>query len=392
MLATEKADGEAYIRTSDLRELVLPEKRVQVNKGDVAEFESITSIYDALIVRINPGQLSQGTTEGTQQRFDALMNKYIEEGKLVWSSPKIQTQMGAKDALVKIGKLGCGLPDTLAYYDADALVKGFKSCCAYQPRVIKQNRGSAGEGIWLCWLWDKAADTKVEIYPSKSLGEVSLDDDAYVKLMEMNDNHVEYHTLGEFLTFCVDGPSGAGAGEWKATFPGQYFKGGKEAGGQLVDQRFCPRIVEGEVRVLTSGPTCLQLVHKKPAEGGISAVLGTGSTYTFYSPDEPKFAELKRKLFEEDLPKIMPALGLDGEPFPIIWTTDLIPYTDDDGKDQYTVGEFNCSCVGISKFQAVCGGEKTLADVPDEDYYDACQLTDLMGTKAIEMIKKHKGM
>ena len=30
--------------------------------------------YDALIVRINPGQLSQGTPEGTQARFDDLMN------------------------------------------------------------------------------------------------------------------------------------------------------------------------------------------------------------------------------------------------------------------------------------------------------------------------------
>ena len=38
------------------------------------------------------------------------MNSYISKGKLVWSSPKIQTQMGAKDALVKIGKLGCGCP------------------------------------------------------------------------------------------------------------------------------------------------------------------------------------------------------------------------------------------------------------------------------------------
>ena len=34
-----------------------------------------------------------------------------------------------------------------------------------------------------------------------------------LKLMEMNDNHVEYHSLGELLTFCVDGPSGEGAGE-----------------------------------------------------------------------------------------------------------------------------------------------------------------------------------
>ena len=144
------------------------------------------------------------------------------------------------------------------------------------------------------------------------------------------------------------------------------------------------------MRVLTSGTTCLQLIHKKPAEGGISAVLGAGSTYTFYGPDEPKFAELKRKLFEQDLRQIMPALGLAGEPFPILWTTDLIPYTDDNGKDQYTVGEFNCSCVGISKFQAVCGGEQTLADVSDEDYYDACALTDLMGVKALEMLEKAK--
>ena len=39
--------------------------------------------------------------------------------------------------------------------------------------------------------------------------------------------------------------------------------------------------------------------------------------------------------------------------------------------------------MGVSKFQAVCGGEKTLADVPDEDYFEACKLTDLMGVKAI---------
>ena len=65
--------------------------------------------------------LSQGTPEGTQQKFDDLMNKYISEGKLVWSSPKIQTQMGAKDALVKIGSLNCGLQDTYAYYSEEAV-------------------------------------------------------------------------------------------------------------------------------------------------------------------------------------------------------------------------------------------------------------------------------
>ena len=134
------------------------------------------------------------------------MNKYIADGKLVWSSPKIQTQMGAKDALVKIGSLNCGLEDTFAYYEEKDLVEGFKKTCAFQPRVIKQNRGSAGEGIWLCWLWDKEKDAKIEQYPAKEFdmaklgkdaGATVLGDDDWLKLMEMNDNHVEYHSVKE---------------------------------------------------------------------------------------------------------------------------------------------------------------------------------------------------
>jgi len=367
---------------------------------NTAKFSEQAAKYDALIVRINPGQLSQGTPEGTQAKFDDLMNKYISEGKLVWSSPKIQTQMGAKDALVNIAKLNCGLEDSYAYYSEEELVAGFKKCCAYQPRVIKQNRGSAGEGIWLCWLWDKAADKKVEVYPAKTFGEVSLADDDYIKLMEMNDNHVEYHTVKEFMTFCVKGPDAEGAGEWKSTFPGKYLDGGKAAGGQLVDQRLLPRIDEGEVRILMAGDTCQMAVHKKPMGGGLSAV-GGNSEYTYYTPEDAKYKGLIQKLYE-DIPILLPSLGLEGEPLPLLWTCDYIPKNPEDWAagpydrtcpdetTEYTVGEFNCSCVGISMFQAVCGGEKTLADVSDSDYFEACQLTELMGVKAIEMLDKAK--
>ena len=172
--------------------------------ANTAAFKEASSKYDALIVRINPGQLSQGTPEGTQKAFDDLMNKYISEGKLVWSSPKIQTQMGAKDALVKIGHLNCGLEDTLAYYTPAELEMGFKTTCAFQPRVIKQNRGSAGEGIWLCWLCSGKY--------CKNYGDRMLDDNEWLKLMEMNDNHIEYHTCSEFLEFCINGPDSKKAG------------------------------------------------------------------------------------------------------------------------------------------------------------------------------------
>merc|ERR1712070_1003934 len=118
------------------------------------------------------------------------MSGLVKQGKPVWSSPEVQTSMGAKDALVAINNLSCGLPDTNAFYSATELELGFKKSCAFQPRVIKQNRGSAGEGIWLCWLLNKPY--------CKNYGDASLEDGDMLKLMEMNDNHVEYHTVKEF--------------------------------------------------------------------------------------------------------------------------------------------------------------------------------------------------
>jgi len=198
------------------------------------------------------------------------------------------------------------------------------------------------------------------------------------------------------MTFCVGGPDAAGAGTWTSTFPGKYLEGGKEAGGQLVDQRLLPRIDEGEVRILMAGDTCQMAIHKKPLSG-LSAV-GGNSAYTYYKPEDDKYKSMIQTLYN-DIPVFLPAMGLDGEPLPLLWTADYIPKNPEgwgkaenatDAETEYVVGEFNCSCVGISKFQAVCGGEKTLADVPDEDYFDACELTELMGVKAIEMLNKAK--
>ena len=60
--------------------------------------------------------------------------------------------------------------------------------------MLKQNRGSAGEGIWLCWIANEAKDGIIPEteYPAKAFGDCSLPGDKVLKLMEMNDNHVEY--------------------------------------------------------------------------------------------------------------------------------------------------------------------------------------------------------
>jgi Prokaryotic glutathione synthetase, ATP-grasp domain len=47
--------------------------------------------------------------------------------------------------------------------------------------------------------------------------------------------------------------------------------------GQLVDQRFLPRIVEGEVRVMMIRDRPINVVHKRPTNGQLSATLFSGA-------------------------------------------------------------------------------------------------------------------
>merc|ERR1719428_2696692 len=202
-----------------------------------AKFFTACKGFDALIVRCNPGQIK--ADGGDQGKFDDGMRALRKEGMQVWPSPDVMEFMGAKDALCKIADLHIGLEDTLAYYDDAAFSAGFKKTMAFQPRVIKQNRGSSGEGIWIIKL-------KSGNY-CKTYGEKSCADSDVLDMMEANDNHSEEHTVAEFIEFCVNGRTGK-SGTWTSQGTGKYLEGGKEAGGQLVDQRFCPRITEGELR------------------------------------------------------------------------------------------------------------------------------------------------
>merc|ERR1719240_1067355 len=347
------------------------------------KFFEVVKQFAAIIVRCNPGQIN--ADGGDQGKFDNGMREMRKAGIQVWPSPDVMEFMGAKDALCKIADLNIGLPDTLAYYSVDDFSAGFKKTMAFQPRVIKQNRGSAGEGIWIIKL-------KEGNYCS-SYGERSCTDTEVLDLMEANDNHAEVHTVAEFIEWCVNGRTDK-SGTWTSKGTGKYLEGGKEAGGQIVDQRFCPRIVEGELRYNLIMDSLVGIIHKKPKEGGISAVGGTGSIYTYYGPEEVKFKTLTENFLVKDLPLVMPSLGLGEEPVPLWWTTDFIlssPEGTPEAEEKWIVGEFNCSCVGISKCGAAycISGEKTDAkytDISPEDLAEAEKMGKMMGEKALKIL------
>jgi len=70
----------------------------------------------------------------------------------------VLTQLLLKCFLHQVATMNIGLEDTLAYYSPEEFSAGFKKTMAFQPRVIKQNRGSSGEGIWIIKLKDEKLD------------------------------------------------------------------------------------------------------------------------------------------------------------------------------------------------------------------------------------------
>ena len=279
------------------------------------EIEKREEIFDyvknngvAYVSRINPGNLKH------EAEYFEMLRELCNEGVIGMPHPDAMIGYGAKDALVKLRHTTLVPEDTYAYYTIKEFKDIFPKSLVGGERVLKQNRGSTGEGIWRVQLVDALEPDTTEVPLT-----------AKIKCTEAKDNHVEYHKLDAFMTFCE-----------------QYIVG---ANGMLVDMPFLPRIKEGEIRLFMLRNTPINVVHKKPAEDAdsFSATLFSGAQYRYDRPED--WATLVHS-FLGQLPEITELLG--GYDLPLIWTADFILDTDDRGEDTYILGEMNCSCVGFT--------------------------------------------
>ena len=445
--------------------------RVDYKPREHDEFKQyvIEEKFDAILVRINPGQI---TPHSNQERFDDLMEELENKTDiLIFGNKASLRNMGSKIALVKIRKLACGLRDTRAYYTKKEMERGLKKGLKVWPRVLKQNRGSTGCGIWLVWLKgkhdrimnmnnkiensDNTNDNNNTSSSNSSSGsgsgsgsrkeeeerkkndddesgeEFEIGDDTIVVCQEMNDNHIEEHTFKELVAFCACGKNHPDAGgNWTSVSDGNYLqqqnddknqddddKVDKQSqllkGAFVVDQCLLPRISEGEIRMVFVKDELFEIIHKKPVgENGRSAVAWNNKT-TFYKPEEPLFRDLTEKFLKNDIQRIARKLNLAYNALPLLWTADFIPMDDDEEEEEehderekeehekkdvnnrktktrYILGEFNCSCVGLTKFRAACGPDKDMSDVSDQDYFDGAKLCDLIGKRCKLRLDEHK--
>lgn len=265
---------------------------------------------DGVLVWVDP--IHQGKT---REALDPLLREVAERGPWVSAHPDVILKMGVKEVLYRTKHLGWGA-DTHLYSTTTEFAAAFPPRLRSSgPRVLKQNRGNGGQGVW-----------KIERSPG--------DSEAVRVLHAQRGSIPEELPLRDFMARCEP-----------------YFGWG----GCIIDQPFQPRLTEGMIRcymgvdkVAGFGHQLIKALIPPPPEGPDSPAAQPGPRI-MHGPDSEPFQALRRKMEDEWVPQMMEVLGVDRTRLPIIWDADFLygPRTAS-GEDSYVLCEINVSsCFAI---------------------------------------------
>jgi hypothetical protein len=266
------------------------------DEGFIDEVRDQLLACDAALVWVNP--LAAGARRGA---LDALLEEAEAAGVLVSARPAVIAAMGVKSVLHRTRHLGWG-SDVRLYETPQALAVGLPASLAEAgPRVLKQDRGNDGQGVW-----------KVE---------------AVGDLVEVREAHGDAPSrrvpLADFLRERV----------------------GDLAAGPLVDQAYQPRLPEGMVRCYMAGDRAAGFGHHL-VRALAPADAGPGGPRLYSGPDDPRFQRLRRLMEDDWTPGLLAALSLRRADLPAIWDADfLLGARNPVGEDSYVLCEINVSSV-----------------------------------------------
>jgi len=254
---------------------------------------------DGALVWVDPISTADGARRG---ELDELLREVAARGVFVSAHPDVAGKMGVKAVLWRTRELGWG-SDTHFYETPQAFAAAFPDRLAGGARVLKQNRGNGGIGVW-----------KVE---QAEAGEVRVQE-------AKGGSEARALPLAGFIA------------ERAAEFA---------AGGGLVDQAFQPRHLEGMVRCYMSGDRVAGFGHQlvralaAPQDGPAGPRLYSG-------PADPRFQRLKALMERDWTPGLARLLAIDPDALPVIWDADFLlgPKTAQ-GDDSYVLCEINVSSV-----------------------------------------------
>jgi hypothetical protein len=272
---------------------------------------------DGVLIWVNP--ISDGRT---RVALDAMLRDVISRGIWVSAHPDVILKMGVKEVLHRTKHLGWGT-DTHLYRTAGALSEEFpRRLQLAGPRVLKQNRGNGGQGVW-----------KVEFSTPVENGA------AMVRVQQAQRASVPKRMmLSDFMERCE-----------------AYIA----AEGCIIDQPFQSRLSDGMVRcymgegeVTGFGHQLIKGLIEQPPEGPDSDAARPGPRI-MHPKSAPAFQSLRTKMEEEWTPQMSELLSIDAGSLPIIWDADFLygPPTPT-GEDSYVLCEINVSSVAPFPDQA----------------------------------------
>lgn len=271
---------------------------------------------DGVLVWVNP--IEKGCDRTV---LNGVLEEVAAKGVFVSAHPETIRMMGTKEVLFRTRAMAWGC-DTRLYPTFAAFRTDFPACLAEgQPRVLKQNRGSSGDGIW-----------KVGPAGPVAPGTGKLPGDARLRIRHAKRGSVEeVLSLDQFLQRCAP-----------------YFSGH----GQMIDQPYQPRLPDGMIRCYMAQDSVVgfgeQLINAlyPPRPGADPSTAPDPGPRLYYPPTRPDFQALKDKLENAWIAKLCRTLALDPARLPIIWDADfLYGPKDDAGADTYVLCEINVSSV-----------------------------------------------
>jgi hypothetical protein len=270
---------------------------------------------DGVLVWIDPIGGGEDRT-----KVDAVLRDAASQGVWVSAHPDTILKMGTKEVLYRTRSLGWGT-DTHLYETPHEFREQFPPRVGIgDARVLKQNRGNGGIGVW-----------KVALVDDVPSGVATTPDDAIVRVQHAasRDDVTEDISLGEFMDRCD-----------------RYFAGA----GKLIDQPFVARLSEGMIRAYLAQGEVVGFARQQPAVDENAAapgkVLGMPAAKTMYDAAETAFASLRASLEQEWVPGLRTLLDVDDTELPLLWDADFLygPRTDT-GDDTYILCEINVSSV-----------------------------------------------
>src|SRR5262249_18622447 len=106
------------------------------------EVRELLLAADGVLVWVDP--LHQGKT---REHLDALLCEVAARGPWVSAHPDVILKMGVKEVLYRTKLLGW-CTDTYLYRNPVEFHDAFPARLLDGPRVLKQNRGNGGQGVW----------------------------------------------------------------------------------------------------------------------------------------------------------------------------------------------------------------------------------------------------